>query len=87
MTAGTWADTTKEIPGFDIVTQPKPGDIVAISHEYADATGHVAIVSDIANDSGETIGAGGNGSHTTNWPWDKELSPKGTPVYRRCKEE
>ncbi len=87
ITAGTWADTTKEIPGFDIVTQPKPGDIVAISHEYADATGHVAIVSDIANDSGETIGAGGNGSHTTNWPWDKELSPKGTPVYRRCKEE
>ncbi|MBH0743371.1 RHS domain-containing protein, partial [Salmonella enterica] len=82
ITAGTWADTNKDIPGFDIVSQPRPGDVVAISHDYSDATGHVAIVSD----SDETIGAGENGSHSTDWPWNKERSPQGTPVYRRCKE-
>ncbi|MEM0571856.1 RHS repeat-associated core domain-containing protein, partial [Salmonella enterica] len=82
ITAGTWADTTKDIPGFEIVNQPRPGDVVAISYDYSDATGHVAIVSD----SNETIGAGGNGSHSTDWPWNKERSPQGTPVYRRCKE-
>ncbi|SUH24223.1 protein RhsA [Salmonella enterica subsp. enterica] len=82
ITAGTWADTNKDIPGFDIVSQPRPGDVVAISYDYSDATGHVAIVSD----SDETIGAGENGSHSTDWPWNKERSPQGTPVYRRCKE-
>lgn len=62
--AGTWADTNKDIPGFDIVSQPRPGDVVAISYDYSDATGHVAIVSD----SYETTGAGENGSHSTDLP-------------------
>jgi RHS repeat-associated protein len=82
ITAGTWADKTKDIPGFDIVDQHQPGDIAAISYNYSDATGHVAIVSD----SNETIGAGEYGSHATDWPWNTDRSPQGTPVYRRCKE-
>jgi RHS repeat-associated protein len=81
-TAGMWADPSVEIEGFDIVTDPQPGDIVAIAFPYADATGHVAVVIG----GNQTIGAGHEGSHITTWPWDGVTSPQGTPVYRRCKD-
>ncbi|WP_020466071.1 CHAP domain-containing protein [Singulisphaera acidiphila] len=43
-TAGEWADPKVEISGWEVVTTPQPGDIVAEAHRYADATGHVGIV-------------------------------------------
>ncbi len=81
-TAGDWANPQKAIPGFEIVTSPKPGDIVAVAYPYGDATGHVAVVTG----SSTTIGAGSeDGSHSTGWPWNG-ASPKGNPIYRRCKD-
>lgn len=67
---------------------PEPGDIVSVAHPYADATGHVAIVTkyDQKQKQGETIGAGSyTGSHTTNWPWNGK-STQGEYIYRRCKD-
>ncbi|SIO59004.1 hypothetical protein SAMN05444166_5891 [Singulisphaera sp. GP187] len=43
-TAGEWADPKVAISGWDVVTSPLPGDVVAEAHRYADATGHVGIV-------------------------------------------
>ena len=80
--AGTWANPEAVIPNFPVVSTPQPGDIVAVAHNYADASGHVAIVKVPGVSS---IGAGsGSGSHTTGWPWDPTTSPQGSPVYRRC---
>lgn len=81
ISAGTWADPKAQIPNFPVVSSPQAGDIVAIAHQYADASGHVAVVEDPNYSS---IGAGGEGSHTTGWPWDQNSSPQGEPVYRRC---
>lgn len=63
--AGDWANAEKDIPGFKIVTEPAPGDIVAIAYPYEDATGHVGIVSKILEDQKESIGASTNESHST----------------------
>jgi hypothetical protein len=46
ITAGDWANRTKKIPGWEVVTDPQPGDIVAESIRYTDATGHTGIVVD-----------------------------------------
>ncbi len=82
ISAGDWADPTKDIPHFPVVATPQPGDIVAVSHHYSDASGHVAIVK-VPGKS--TIGAGtATGAHETGWPWDPTTSPQGTPVYKRC---
>ena len=81
ISAGDWADPMKEISHFPIVNDPRPGDIVAISHHYSDASGHVAVV-EVPGKS--TIGAGGVGVHSTGWPWDPATAPQGKPVYRRC---
>ncbi|WP_197065094.1 RHS repeat-associated core domain-containing protein, partial [Delftia sp. ZNC0008] len=79
--AGTWANPDISIPNFPIVETPQAGDVVAIAHRYADASGHVAIV----EIPGETsIGTGPNGSGRSGWPWDVTKQPQGTPVYRRC---
>jgi hypothetical protein len=43
-TAGEWADPKVTITGWDVVTTPQAGDVVAEAHRYADATGHVGIV-------------------------------------------
>ncbi|WP_174958416.1 CHAP domain-containing protein [Burkholderia aenigmatica] len=83
ITAGTWADSGADIPGFKNVSTPMPGDIVAIGFNYSDATGHVAVVTDVNGKQGKTIGAGGEGSHVTTWPWGGQ-DPKGTPIYHRC---
>lgn len=81
ISAGTWGDPDAYIPHFPITDNPQPGDIVAISHPYSDASGHVAIVVEPGKTS---IGAGRYGSHITGWPWDPTTDPQGTPVYRHC---
>nr|WP_225585324.1 RHS repeat-associated core domain-containing protein [Acidovorax sp. ACV01] len=82
ISAGKWADPTATIPNFPVVTDPRPGDIVAIARWTPDSSGHVAIVK-VPGVS--TIGAGTEaGSHTTSWPWDLNKFPQGIPVYRRC---
>jgi RHS repeat-associated protein len=82
ISAGTWADPKAIIPNFPVVRNPQPGDVVAVSHRYADASGHVAIVKVPGVSS---IGAGATtGSHITGWPWDPSTMPQGNPVYRRC---
>jgi cell wall-associated NlpC family hydrolase len=43
-TAGEWADSSVSIVGWKVVSDPKPGDVVAEAHTYIDATGHVGIV-------------------------------------------
>jgi RHS repeat-associated protein len=82
ISAGKWADPTATIPNFPVVTDPRPGDIVAIARWTPDSSGHVAIVK-VPGVS--TIGAGTEaGSHTTSWPWDLNKFPQGIAVYRRC---
>ncbi|MEF8737543.1 MAG: RHS repeat-associated core domain-containing protein [Candidatus Accumulibacter necessarius] len=44
ISAGDWANRSKNIPGFDSVQIPQPGDIAAVAFPNADASGHVAIV-------------------------------------------
>jgi len=43
-TAGEWATPSVAIAGWEVVTDPKPGDVVAEAHNYSDATGHVGVV-------------------------------------------
>jgi RHS repeat-associated protein len=46
-TAGQWADPNYVIPGWQVLgagVSPQPGDVVAQSITYGDATGHVMIV-------------------------------------------
>jgi len=42
--AGDWGDPDLKIPGWIVVTDPKPGDIAAEPHQYSNATGHCGIV-------------------------------------------
>ena len=80
LSAGDWADPSKKIPGFIVVSTPQPGDIVAIAFPYRDATGHVGIVAG-ANTS---IYAAGSGVQASGWPWDQSKKPQGKPTFRRC---
>jgi|GEM_PF-4887193 len=43
--AGQWADSCVEIPGWEVVTEPRPGDVAAIARDSSNASGHVGIVS------------------------------------------
>lgn len=43
-TASQWADPNYDIPGWDVVSSPKAGDVVAVSANFSDATGHVGIM-------------------------------------------
>jgi hypothetical protein len=52
--AGQWASTTVSISGWDVVSQPQPGDTISEAHDYADASGRVGIVSSIAPGGGGT---------------------------------
>lgn len=42
--AGDWASSSSTVVKFPVVSLPEPGDIIAWSHAYGDATGHVGIV-------------------------------------------
>ncbi len=77
-TAGQWGDPNVDIPGYPVVTNPKPGDIIAIPFNYSDATGHVGIVtgSDITtSQSSKTDRVESN---------DWGFRPGQSPVFRRC---
>ncbi|MFL0121805.1 hypothetical protein V2611_08395 [Tenacibaculum maritimum] len=43
-TASQWADPNYDIPGWDVVSSPKAGDVVAVSANFSDATDHVGIM-------------------------------------------
>ena len=43
-TAGTFGNPNKDIPGWQVVDSPQPGDIIAQQRAYSDASGHVGIV-------------------------------------------
>lgn len=73
--AGQWADPSVDIPGWEVVTDPQPGDVAAIAHNYSDATGHVAIVSG----PNTTISANSNEIVENDWGF----RPGQTPTYRR----
>ena len=44
VTAGQWADPNYNVPGWQVVNSPQAGDIVAISGNLSNATGHVGIM-------------------------------------------
>ncbi len=55
--AGEWGDSASIIPGWEVVTIPKPGDIVAIAEEGHGYSGHVGIVSSVnVNQDGTLTG-------------------------------
>lgn len=84
-TAGQWADPDYVIPGWRIVKNPQPGDVVAQKIPYSDASGHVMIV----GRNGTVIGTGehGHGPHGTieHIPMPGALGPNpgGPMVFRR----
>lgn len=45
-TAGTFGNPNANIPGWEIVSSPQPGNIVAQQRAYSDASGHVGIIVD-----------------------------------------
>jgi hypothetical protein len=53
-TAGQWGDPSYDIPGWEVVAEPQPGDVAAYSDPYytqgsSPATGHVGIVAKTEN--------------------------------------
>jgi hypothetical protein len=44
--AGEWADPATDVGAWAAVKDPRPGDVIAEAHDYADATGHVGILGD-----------------------------------------
>lgn len=85
--AKDWADPAVEIKGW---TKPfrkgaKPGDVVAIPHEYADATGHVGIVVE-GNKSVSAASIEGmpvlGTILETDWGF-RDPKEDGVPMYRR----
>lgn len=73
--AGQWADPSVEIPGWEVVTNPQPGDVAAIAHDYSDASGHVAIV------SGPNSSISATGEEVVENDWG--FRPGQTPTFRR----
>jgi RHS repeat-associated protein len=80
ISAGDWANPSKEIPGFRVVSNPQAGDIAAMAVNYRDASGHVAIV----DGPGWTISPGSRSVRQSQWPFDGKTQPVGTAVFRRC---
>lgn len=77
-TAGQWGDPKVQIPGYPVVDNPQPGDVIAIPHRYGDATGHVGIVvvkGKTASQSSITDSVEVN---------DWGFRPGQKPVFRRC---
>jgi len=77
-TAGQWGDPNVDIPGYDVVTNPQPGDIIAEPHNYSDATGHVGIVTG----PNETVSQSSISDMVEKNDWGHR--PGQHPVYRRC---
>ncbi len=82
--AGQWANPTFDIPGWEVVPTPQPGDIIAEAHQYRDATGHSGIV--VTDDNGNLATA--SASAADNPPGIITVSswgfrPGQHPVFRR----
>lgn len=75
--AGQWADPSVEIPGWEVVTNPQPGDIVAIESNPlpVGASGHVGIV------SGPKSSISATGEQVVENDWG--FRPGQTPTFRR----
>lgn len=73
--AGQWGDPSVTIPGWEVVTDPQPGDIAAIKQNYSDASGHVGIVSG----PNSTISATNDQVVENDWGF----RPGQQPVFRR----
>ncbi len=79
--AGDWGDKDAKIPGWEVVSTPKPGDVVAIKNlssfagDIIGATGHVGIVSGDRT----TISADKNAIVENDWGFREGQAP----VYRR----
>jgi len=78
-TAGEWADSSVHIEGWAIVTDPKPGDVIAEAHNYSDATGHVGIV--VGEKQTVSASALVGGVIVQN---DWGFRPENKPTFRRC---
>ncbi|GEM53699.1 hypothetical protein EB1_34890 [Empedobacter brevis NBRC 14943 = ATCC 43319] len=81
-TAGQWGDPDVTIRGWEVVSKPQAGDIVAYKYGYSDATGHVAIMISQTH----SIGTSGtyNKVSVTDFGSNKNHLPDGsTYVYRR----
>jgi len=85
-TAGQWADPRYSIPGWKVVSSPRPGDVAAYAHNYSDATGHVAIVGRMVRGTGYSIGTSGrfNMISRSSFGFHSSHLPSGSNyVYRR----
>jgi hypothetical protein len=78
-TAGEWADRTQSIPGWIVVADPQPGDVVAEAHDYSDATGHCGIVVDDKQTASAASMVNGMIA-VTDWGF----RPENKPTFRRC---
>jgi cell wall-associated NlpC family hydrolase len=78
-TAGEWASLFQKINGWEIVTDPQPGDVVAEAADYSDATGHVGIV---VGDKLTASASSKEGGLIVENDWG--FRPENNPTFRRC---
>lgn len=81
-TAGQWADPNFHIPGFEVVSTPQIGDVVAIGSNppSAGATGHVGIYVGMIKGKHLTASAGSKEVKVGDWGF----RPGQKPTFRRC---
>ncbi|WP_426308424.1 RHS repeat-associated core domain-containing protein [Acidovorax facilis] len=77
-TAGQWGDPKVNIPGYPVVENPQPGDVVAISRRYGDASGHVGIVVEKGRSASQSSIT--DLVEVNSWGF----RPGEKPVFRRC---
>ena len=82
-TAGDWGTASVYIPGWTVVNDPRPGDVVGQLIDYPDATGHCAIVVK-GPPSGRTVGTQSLEDDTINYTdWGFRPGQAGKVVFRR----
>jgi cell wall-associated NlpC family hydrolase len=77
--AGQWADPRADIPGWEVVTNPRPGDVVAMKENYGDASGHVGIVTG----PGTTASVSSHTGSVVENDWGFRADQKEDVVFRR----
>ncbi|MBI4349609.1 MAG: hypothetical protein HY553_22425 [Elusimicrobia bacterium] len=76
--AGDWGDPKVTSPGWIVVSDPQPGDVVAEPHRYSNATGHCGIVTgDRLTTSANALKRGAVDEN------DFGFRPQNHPVFRR----
>jgi hypothetical protein len=85
-TAGEWADPGQDIPGWEVVTDPRPGDVVAEAIRYSNATGHCGIVVGPNETASANSNIGGNIDVNDYGfrPDGAEHGARSNCVFRRC---